>query len=190
MRAISGHVVWGIHEWLPRSFIYITILRDPIDRILSTYSYVLSSATHRLHDEMVNGAMGLEEFLEWDKGAIEVSNLQSKLLSDMYPYREKHMPTVCAKAKYNLKHYCLVGLTEQFDKSLKMFSSLFRWKNVKIERDNVTPNRIRREDVSPRTIRKIEEQNQYDLELYAFGQQLFAEQSQDIHASFARKATR
>ena len=94
LRAISGHVVWGLHKWLPKSFIYITVLRDPVERVLSFYSYVLASPTHFLHKEMVDKNIDLENFLNWDKSNFEVSNLQSKLLASMSPFHEtQHMST-------------------------------------------------------------------------------------------------
>lgn len=188
-RVISGHMIWGIHEWLPKSFTYFTVLRNPIERILSTYSYASASPAHHLHNDMVRRNMSLEEFIVWDQ-AVNINNLQCKLLSGLDPYKENHMPTVLMQARYNLDHYCLVGLTERFKESLSIFSGLFGWRNVIIERQNVTPNRIKKKGVSPSTVRKIEEMNQYDLELYAFGQQLFAEQNRDIHSAFVRKTTR
>lgn len=190
LRGLSGHVIWGIHEWLPKPFIYITLLRDPVERILSFYAYARSSPTHRLHNEMIEKKMSLEEFLTWEKSAHETENLQCKLLSSAYPYRETNMPTVFTNAKNNLQQYFLVGLTEQFEKSLELFSGSFGWKNVQVERENVTPNRVKRKDVSPQIIKKIEELNKFDMELYEIGNRLFAEQLRDPRAVFLQKTSR
>lgn len=38
VRVIGGHLVYGIHRVLPRPVQYLTVLRDPIERVLSLYS--------------------------------------------------------------------------------------------------------------------------------------------------------
>lgn len=190
LKAVSGHELFEIHEWIPNPFIYITVLRDPVERVLSFYSYILSSPTHHMHNEMVSTNMSLDDFLSWQRSAGEVMNLQCKLLSSKYPYRESHMPTVFAKAKNNLETYFLVGLTEQLGEALDLFTKVFHWNNVTIERENVTPNRIHRKDVSPSVIQKIEQANEYDMELYEIGKRLFTEQLRDPEAAFAQHLKR
>jgi hypothetical protein len=141
---------------------------------------------------MLEKNISLEEFLVWEKSIEEVNNMQSLLLSGLYFKRntETHLPTWLSNARQNLSQYALIGLTEYYTESLNQFAALFGWKNLQVARDNVTANRIRREDVSAQTIRIIEQMNQYDLELYAFAQQLFNEQRRDIHAAFSQKKTR
>lgn len=187
LRAISGHIIWDIHEWLPKPYVYMTVLRDPVERVLSFYSYVRASFEHRLHNEMIDKNMDLEEFLEWDKSMLELNNLQSKLLSSMHPFRESDLSVVFERAKSNLETYFLVGLTEQFERSLEMFSCAFGWKNPQIERANITPNRVKRSDVSHRVIRKIELLNEYDMELYEIGNRLFGEQLVAPRSAFRQK---
>lgn len=180
-RAISGHVLWGVHEWLPLPYVYITVLRHPVERVLSYYSYVLASPTHRLHQEATARNMSLEDFLEWEASVVELSNLQCRLLASVHPYQEKDMVKVYRKARRHLEDYCIVGLTERLQESLDIFREALRWrKSVTLPRANVTPNRLRRVDVAPRTLRRIEALNEWDLALYEDARQLFAQQQEDI----------
>ena len=38
---VKGHIPFGIHRWLPRTPLYATMLRDPIERTVSDYFFAL-----------------------------------------------------------------------------------------------------------------------------------------------------
>src|SRR5438105_4223765 len=40
VRVISGHFTFGLHAALPQPFTYITILRDPVKRLVSQFRFV------------------------------------------------------------------------------------------------------------------------------------------------------
>ena len=40
LRAVLGHFGFGIHRHIPRNSVYMTILRDPVDRVLSLYYHI------------------------------------------------------------------------------------------------------------------------------------------------------
>ena len=40
-RVFSGHMAFGLHEYIPGPCVYVTMLRHPIDRIASYYDWVL-----------------------------------------------------------------------------------------------------------------------------------------------------
>lgn len=67
LRLISGHLplhhfrLRDMAGWAP-----ITLLRDPVARTLSTYSYIRGQRSHPWH-ELVSG-MDLERFLDWFEG--------------------------------------------------------------------------------------------------------------------------
>src|SRR5262245_16845682 len=42
IRVIKGHMEFGLHELLPQPATYVTVLRHPVDRIMSYYYYVLA----------------------------------------------------------------------------------------------------------------------------------------------------
>ena len=39
-RLVCGHFNFGVHEWMPQEARYITILRDPVERVISLYHFI------------------------------------------------------------------------------------------------------------------------------------------------------
>ena len=79
-RVVTGHVFYGVHEHIPQPSDYITVLRDPIARVVSMYNHILRRPQHRLHDEVAGSGIGLEEFARAsdDPG---LDNQQTRLIS-------------------------------------------------------------------------------------------------------------
>jgi hypothetical protein len=46
---ISGHFSYGMHQYLPRQPLYVTTVRDPVERFISLYSVIRARQSHRLH---------------------------------------------------------------------------------------------------------------------------------------------
>jgi hypothetical protein len=77
-------------------------------------------------------------------------------------------------AKRNLQeHFIGVGISERFDETVLMFRNLLGWENAYYAKENVTRNRSAKPDVAHDVIKAIEETNALDIELYAFGKELF-----------------
>ena len=47
---VEGHMYYGVHELLPCPSVYMTMLRDPVERILSYYSHLREREDHFLHE--------------------------------------------------------------------------------------------------------------------------------------------
>ena len=64
LSVIKGHIPFGIHQFLSRPATYITLLRDPVDRILSYYYYVLRSPDNEHYHAVTSQNLSLREYLE------------------------------------------------------------------------------------------------------------------------------
>ncbi|MEO6969971.1 MAG: sulfotransferase family 2 domain-containing protein, partial [Chthoniobacterales bacterium] len=51
-RMFKGHMLFGLHEALPQPATYITVLRDPVDRVLSAFYFMRSYKLHPLYWKM------------------------------------------------------------------------------------------------------------------------------------------
>jgi hypothetical protein len=51
LRAVMGHFFFGAHTFLSKPSIYITVLRDPLDRVISRYYFVRRSPLDPIYDQ-------------------------------------------------------------------------------------------------------------------------------------------
>ena len=117
--------------------------------------------------------MSLKEFAEtW------VDNDQTRLLAGKYgaPNSETcSYDELLSIAKENLaKYFAVVGITEEFDRSLILMKRILGWRNPFYMRRNVTRARPRKREISQETLRAIEANNKLDLELYRYAKKLFS----------------
>jgi len=188
IRIFIGHMGFGLHDLLAPPTTYFTILREPIDRVISFYYYVQRNGAHYLHDYVLNDDVSLDEFLT-SKATLMTDNFQVRLISGVWndiPYGECTRETL-EQAKKNLQDsFAVVGLTEEFDQTLLLLKRALGWDNIYYMRHNVTKNRPQKDVLSPETMALLRSHNELDLELYAFAKTLFAEQVERQGASFAR----
>lgn len=183
LQLVAGHIDYGIHEFLPQPATYFTFLRQPVDLVVSYYNYLKGAIEHPHYPFVVGGGMSLRQLL--DSGMDEnMHNLQTRVLAGK---GHKGASYVCTAvdlelAKERLRHhFSVVGLTEQFDGSLLLLKKRFGWRSLYYARLNVARQRPL---VDEETVRAIEQANQHDLALYAYGQTLFAEQVAAYGGSF------
>ena len=177
---LQGHVHFGLHEYLPEPATYITMLRDPIDRVVSHYHYVLANPDHYLHAKIAGGSFTLHDYAV-TRASHELDNDQVRWLCSRHhfdvPVGQVSRQMV-DEAKWNLENaFAVVGLMERFDDSLRCLSAAFGWKDVAPkERRNVNAARPTIQQIPEDTLRAIREINRYDIELYDFALGLFEEQ--------------
>src|SRR4030095_15973884 len=124
-----GHLYFGAHAFLSQPCTYLTMLRDPVDRVISHYNYVRHQPSHYLYHEACR--MSLRDYVEFC-GRQEPNNDQTRLLAG-----ERNVPNFgqCSEemlniAKRNLAdHFAVVGLTEEFDRSLIIMKRVFKWRD-------------------------------------------------------------
>ncbi len=185
IRFLHGHMAFGLHEMLPTRARYVTLLRDPVDRVISHYHYVLRTPQHRLYDR-VAGGMDLRSYVESDISG-EVSNGQTaRIAGELFVTSEEATPALLLRAKQHIRdNFLLVGLTERFDETLLLLKKRLGWTApIFYRKRNVTRGRPAVSSIPAETLRAIERHNELDLELYAFAQGLLAEQIAEEGESF------
>lgn len=176
IQLLSGHMGFGLHTAFPQAATYFTMLRDPVERVLSYYHFIHRTPDHYLYDTIVSNNMSLLECLE-NKIPVMMNNGQTRLLSGVWGKVGfgKCDADMLAVAQENLvKHFAVVGLMEEFDASLLLLQQAFAWENIFYKRRNVTKEQKQVDEATREAVLAV---NQLDLKLYAFAQELFAEQA-------------
>ena len=152
---IYGHIYFGAHRCLSKPFTYITLLRDPIDRVISHYYYLLAKNHFKTNTSF-------EDFIQMDLNR----NVQTQYISG-------NTKPDLQKAKEHLDTYfSIVGITERFNESLFLMMKQFGWQQVNYSKRNVTSRRPFKDQLAPDLIDLIKKNNELDIELYKYAAQM------------------
>jgi hypothetical protein len=176
-RLIKGHLSFGFHRHLPGRSTYITFLREPVARALSFYHYARSHPEHYLYPLLGDDHVDLKILLRQRTPTThELFNLQTSMVAgDEWDDPERPADRAALeRAKQNLRsHFDVVGLTEEFDTSLRLLRRRFGWKVKFYTRKNVTRRKDQIDNLDPETHSLLREANALDIELYQFARELF-----------------
>jgi hypothetical protein len=173
IQVFRGHMPFGLHRIIPQPSTYITVLRNPVERIISEYVFGVNYRFHRQH--RIISKMSLEEFLE----TLANNNSQTKMIAG-FDSSSDLLSLPCGAdtlelAKANLRnHFSLVGLSERFTETLALARRKFGWRVPAYASCNATPGR-KRAVVSARLREVIADRNSFDMELYKYARELFEE---------------
>lgn len=178
LRLLWGHMGYGVHKQIPRRCEYITVLREPIGRVISVYKYVVSNPSHVLHDYVVGQQVGLEEYVESGIDENQTENSQTRQLSGrQFGALDRE---ALAEAKRNLEDFLVVGLTERFEETIVVLRRILKLRLPFYVTRNVSGPL----DVSERAAQLILERNRLDLDLYRFAIERFSEHVSRYNRSF------
>lgn len=190
LRVLKGHMVFGLHEVVAGPSTYVTILRDPVDRVISHYYHVLQNPTHPLHSDVQR--MSLKDYV-CSGETTEINNGQTRRLSGVgatvgFGQCSAGMLKV---AKQNLQeHFAVVGLAERFDETLLLLKRALGWGLPFYVKRHVGKNRprtARKDNLSEDALNSIENYNELDIELYRYAREMFAERIRQQGPSFERE---
>lgn len=184
VRAIVGHIAFGAHRALGVPADSITVLRHPIDRLVSLYFYVRRRGPGHALARYAAGS--LAEFAASD--SFELHNDMTRQLSGRTGEPDAH---ALAAAKHNLLHeLAAFGTHDRFDESLLLFQRALGWRTIHYKRDNVTKRRPPLAAVDAAARRMLERNNELDLELWELAVRELAAriegQPAEFHAALRR----
>lgn len=168
-RLILGHMHFGLHEHVPRPCAYVTVLRDPVERLLSHYGQFRRMVEN---NELADG-QGFSTFEGFCKAKWNAAdNHQTRFVCgeefDKHSRREN-----LERAKENLrKHFRVVGTMERFDETVRVLHRVRGWPDVAQFRDNVGGGRLQREAIDEEFLAYLEALNCLDRDLHALADSL------------------
>ena len=168
-RMFKGHMLFGLHEVLPQPSTYITVLRDPVERVLSAFYFMRSYKLHPLYWKFRNEKWTIEEFVERSTR----DNVQCKIIAGA-DYHAPCTREILETAIHNLNQYfSVVGLSERLEESLALMKLRFGWRLRSYSSFNVTRSRPKKGDLSQATLDLIAEKNHFDVTLYEHAAGIF-----------------
>jgi hypothetical protein len=185
LRAVTGHFWYGVHAAIPQPYFYITLLREPVDRIVSLYYHILGKDDELLHDEIVSRGATLEDFVA-EFSCREIDNDQTRRIAGVEPPFGRCTVQTLERAKRNVRErFAFAGTTDRFDESMIVLKGLLGWKHVFYLPELVNDARPQRDALPARTIDLISEHNHHDLELYNYAAALLEKRIALLGNSFA-----
>ncbi len=170
LKVVRGHFNFGLHDLLPQPSTYITLLRNPVDRALSHYYYILKSPKHYLHSQVAGRQMSLKDYV-----SSELDNHQARMIAGgdaaSAPIDKCSTQTLEVAKQHLQEQFAVVGTVERFDETLVLLKEVFGWATPFYAKANVTQNRPKRRSLSAEELEVITSRNQIDLELYDYANQ-------------------
>ena len=168
---VMGHFSYGAHRLLGTQPKYITMLRDPIERVISLY-YFLKNVENIPFNTIFNQNISLENFASKEDSE-QVNNHMCRIISGVPPemgmnLNEKWLLNL---AIHNLHtHFVLIGTVDESDRFINALSKLLNWPDSKLPKNNMTPNKDMR--ISSNAVEIIKKRNSLDIQLYEYVKQL------------------
>jgi|GEM_PF-1287271 len=188
-RTVTGHMFyhWNIHQAVPLPYYYVTLLRNPVERVVSFYYYVIEKQ-HHYSDVVKKYCKNLEEFVT--KG-YAWNDLYTKYLSSVPIEKMNKVPDEAyASALENFEsRFSLVGFTDKMAESVVLFKRFFHWNGIPAyKKDNPTKNRPKVSELPSSIVDLIKEYNQNDIAFCEIARKKFDEMLAKQDDSFASEA--
>jgi len=188
-RLIRGHFSCNEIRKVLRQPVYMTVLRDPIDRVISVYEFFRRAGergeaeTHEYERLMAAASHNLLHFVQHPDPIVRVRtcNYQTQQLAQWDGARAELLKLSEAElldaAIRSLETFAWVGLTEQFQDSVFLLAYIFGWHPaVEYQSLRVVTQKSRRTGIADEVIAAIAAQNQLDTALYHYAKQRFERQ--------------
>jgi hypothetical protein len=173
IKCVRGHLPFAPQLFAPRAITCFTILRDPVERVVSEYYFNLHNPTIRYHAALVRERITLDQFASSERFA-EVQNVQTRMLAGA---KAGLSPVDLVNFSIaNLRErIAMVGISERLDETLLLCRAILGWRHLIYRRVNVNRRRPALAAIAPATLEAIERANSLDRELYRYACARFEE---------------
>jgi hypothetical protein len=177
-RLIRARVDYRFYRCLPRTPVYATILRDPVDRVVALYERVRDTPDHPYHTSVASRRLSLHEFVCEPAFAGEVVNGQARRIAGV-AWRDPAAlpdPVLLQTAQANLGEFAFFGMVGRLGESVFLLAYTFGWP---LQRDfevaSLEPGPTRRDEIPAAAREAIEARTGVDQALVRFAGEQFEE---------------
>lgn len=165
---IHGHFTSKIMEQAPADFFKVTLLRDPVARVISRYVHMAHTHEPSLKQEFAQYA-GFEDYLQ----SAYAQNFQCQMLADTL-FAEVKERELLKRALENLEKLDWVAPAEKLNEAAKDLQARLGFKPKKVGTNNTRGSQAMWAKLHAQYARQIAERNQLDQLLYQTGLKKYA----------------
>ena len=188
VKFIRGHFEFGLHKYIPYSSTYITLLRHPVERVISWY-YFLKQSKNPNSKAYTEGVLKSKDFNDFIQRGRAGRNSLIRQICTPEEWQSAESPSDKLDiAKENLTRYFKFGILEKFDESLILLKGHFGWQEIPIYfKANVTKDRPSMDELPESTIETILDYFDLDNELFQFAKGIIADKINNAPETFAEE---
>lgn len=165
MRVLAGHFWYGVHERVGRPESYVTILRHPIDRVLSMHAH---------YREHCNMTVPFDRYVlterDWDLSNGQTRRLATAWLGEHIGDVTQTMYDVAAERLTD--KFLVVGTTERFDEMAIALAHALGWRSTAYRLRSASGSRLTRSQVPTALLDRLTARNEFDVRLHALANEL------------------
>lgn len=162
---VSGHFHFGLHEYFADS-VYLIILRDPVERVRSLFSYIQQTREHRLHAHFNQAGFNFEVLYRSDKAkrGVQFHNGQVRQLNYYHIRGIETLSAVHLRSAIEVlqREDVIIGFVDSLHRPMRKLSERFGVRAPDVSVTNTSPS----SSIESRWDDAIRAHNQLDYELY------------------------
>lgn len=174
---MSGHFFYGIHEIWSSPASYFSLFREPLSRAVSFFNF---AGISRRSAENANNRLDFDAHMRARRQTTyyirRIAGYKPGQPGVLYGEHEIAPAELYALAEAHLTQMKVVGLTEEFDRTLLLLRKAYGWRNLYYVRRNTTSARRKPTALSETLREEILPLYEYDIALYEKARALFDEQ--------------
>jgi hypothetical protein len=166
-RLIAGHLAHELLDALPTDLVSITILRNPVDRVISHYFYVLQDKGHYLHRSVKEQSIDLLTYV--NSGNAELNDWYTVHFTGLTKVEARELGDEAVKQALQTirDRYDVVGMLDQIETCMQKIKTIAGFRaDFGGYHLNKTESRPALEEIDEDVISAIQANNTLDLKLY------------------------
>ena len=174
LRLVMGHFQFGIHEQIGRPSRYATIIRDPVDRVVSLYYHYRNLPGIRFggkgHRERLRMRLTRTSMEDWvfqgDRRTADNVAIRNITGRGDVPFGQCTDGLFDEAMERIDRHFIALLATERMSEGAILMSRIIERDLPQVGVENANPKRPALEELDPSVIERVRELNRYDLRLH------------------------
>jgi hypothetical protein len=175
-RLIAGHFSLPSHAKLSADRYSMTLLRDPIRTILSTYTFWRGAPEMNLATLTAKNRSFADFVRYFERSPMVISNPYTHHFAGIgREFADDNIdgPALLAMAMHNLSAFDFIGICEEYERSAGLLCRELGWRFPTVPHENRSGSEKELANIDRQTMRILCEANQLDFQLYAYAITLF-----------------